>query len=91
MSEGNEVSLAGLEKEIIAVKSENTIFSTVQQSFSTDRAWPAIGRLRAFEWDLRTRNDYYITKMYIILEKNVAFGMVWLQLYDKTTHGMLAA
>jgi hypothetical protein len=47
LSEGNEVSRAGLEKEIIAVKSENTIFFTVQQRFSTDRTCPPIGRLRA--------------------------------------------
>jgi hypothetical protein len=47
VSEGNEVSRAGLEKEIIAVKSENTIFFTVQQRFSTDRTRPAIGRLHA--------------------------------------------
>jgi hypothetical protein len=46
VSEGKEVSRAGLEKEIIAVKSENTIFFTVQQRFSTDRICSAIGRLR---------------------------------------------
>jgi hypothetical protein len=49
VGEENEVSLAGLEKEIIAVKSENTIFFTVQQRFSIDRTCPAIGRLRTFE------------------------------------------
>jgi len=50
VSEGNEVSLAGLEKEIIAVKPEDSIFSSVQQLFSTDKTCPAIGRvLRAFE------------------------------------------
>jgi hypothetical protein len=45
--EGKEVSGAGLEKEIVAVKSENKIFFTVQQRFTTYRTCPAIGRLRA--------------------------------------------
>lgn len=40
MSEGSEVSRAGLENEVVAVKSVNTIFFTVQQSFSTDGTSP---------------------------------------------------
>jgi hypothetical protein len=42
VSKESEVSRAGLENEITAVKSENTVFFTLKQSFSTDGTSPAL-------------------------------------------------
>lgn len=90
MSEVSEVSWAGLENKIVAVKSENN-FLYLTAKFLNLWEKSFFGRLHASGWDLRIRNDYYITKMYLALEKKVAFGIVWLQLYDKTTYGTHAA
>jgi hypothetical protein len=38
----SEVSWAGLENEIVAVKSENTVFFSLQQSFSTYGTSPSL-------------------------------------------------